>query len=169
MAEASTAGEVYASLVESALKSEEDRRKAIEGRAGAILTTSSTMLALILGLTVIVTGKDYVYKNHWSLVLLLVALVAFVMSAGLAIVVQAFGFKYKVISAATLSNLTDDVNWHRTPDARRMWVTRQVATTQSVRTGNNTKATLAIWSLAFELAAIAMLALAVGVELHTRF
>lgn len=97
------------------------------------------------------------------------ALAAFVASASLAIVVQAYGFTYTVISAKTLSNLTDDVNWGRTADdARRMWIRRQVSTIQSLRKGNNIKARLAIWSLGFELLAVALLAVAVGVELYTR-
>lgn len=169
MADDSTAGPVYETLVGTALGAEESRRKVIEGRSGTVLTTSTTMLALVFGLTVIVTGKDYVFKSHCSVVLVSLALAAFVASASLAIVVQAYGFTYTVISAKTLSNLTDDVNWGRTADdARRMWIRRQVSTIQSLRKGNNIKARLAIWSLGFELLAVALLAVAVGVELYTR-
>jgi hypothetical protein len=127
------------------------------------------MLTLIFGLTVIITGKDYTFRNHCAVWFLTLALAAFVVAAVIAIFIQTYGFKYTVTSTATLDGLVQDANWHRTEDdARRMWVSRQVQTIKSLRHGNNRKAALVIWSLGFEVLAIALLALSVGFELHTR-
>ncbi len=165
----SAAGKVYETLVGSLLTAEQDRRKSVEGRGATILTTSTTMLTLIFGLTIILTGKDYVFRNHNAVCFLTLALAAFVVSAAVAIFVQTYGFKYAVTSTKTLESLVEEVNWDRTEDdARRMWVNRQVQTIKSLRQGNNRKAGLAMWSLGFEVLAIALLALSVGLELHTR-
>jgi hypothetical protein len=111
-----------------------------------------------------------VFKNHCSVVSLSLALAAFVVSAAIAIFVQTYGFKYAVTSPETLESLTQEANWDRTADdARRMWVNRQAETILSLREGNNRRADLVIWSLGFEVLAIALLALSVVLELHTRF
>jgi hypothetical protein len=169
MVEPSAAGEVYEKLAGTLLAVEQDRRKRVEGRGATILTTSTTMLTLIFGLTVIVTGREYTFKSHYAVWSLTLALAAFVVSAVIAIFVQTYGFKYGVLSTATLESLVKNVNWYRTEDdARRMWVHSQVQTIKTLRQSNKRKADLVIWSLGFEVLAIALLALSVGLELHTK-
>jgi hypothetical protein len=169
MTEVSPAGKVFEQVVDAALTSEEDRTKTVEGRGATIITTSTSMLTLIFGATVILTGKDYTLKNHYAIVLLAIALVAFVSAAVLALILQTFGFKYRVISTATLDELVKDANWARTEDdARRMWVNRQVQTIKTVRDNNNRKAALVIWALGLEVSAIFLLLLSLGFELYTR-
>ena len=77
----SAAGKIY-ELVAALLVGEEDRRKRVEGRAATILTTSTTMLTLIFGLTIFVSGKDYTFRNHCAVWFLTLALAAFVVSSG---------------------------------------------------------------------------------------
>jgi hypothetical protein len=168
-AKVSAAGEVYEKVVEAALASEEDRRKTVEGRGATIVATSTTMLTLVFALTAVVTGKDYAFKDQGAISFLTLALVAFVFAALLAIIVQAFGVKYYVIGDKTLEGLTGELIWHKPEDdARRMWINRQVETIVSLRKGNNRKATLAIWALAFEVSAIALLTISLLLELHGR-
>lgn len=52
-------GKVYEQLVGAVVTAEFDRKKSLEGRGTTIVTTSTSLLALIFGLTVIVTGKDH--------------------------------------------------------------------------------------------------------------
>jgi hypothetical protein len=159
---------VYEQMMSAQMTAEFDRRKAIEGRGAAILTTSTTMLTLIFGLVVIVTGKNEPFKNQLALWLLTAALGALVVSALFAIVVQTFGFKHTVPSRQLLNGLTGS-HWSRSEDdARRMWVRRQVLTTLSLRSSNNLRATLVVWSLRAQVVAIALLAASVGVELWSR-
>lgn len=165
----SAAGQVYEKLVGLLLASEEDRRKRVEGRGATILTTSTTMLTIIFGLIVFVSGRDYTFKSQCALWFLTLALAAFVVSAVIAIFIQAFRFQYSVLSTATLESLVKDANWDRTEDdARQMWIESQVETIKTLRRSNKTKSDLAVWSLGLEVLAIALLALSVGLELHSR-
>ncbi|OYN75491.1 hypothetical protein [Mycolicibacterium sphagni] len=165
--EPATAGKVFESLVGTLLASEEDRRKRVDGRAAAVLATSSTILTIIFGLTVFVSGKDYIFKNFYAIWFLILAIVAFVASALVAIVIQAYGFPYLTLNNETLESLGD--HWSDTEDsARQMWVKSQAVTIISLRSSNDKKSDLATFSLGFELAAIALLALSVAFELHTK-
>src|SRR6476659_5906451 len=80
----SAGGRVYEQMMAAVMAAEYDRRKAVEGRGAAILTTSTTMLTLIFGLTVLVIGKDQPFKNHLALWFVTSALAAFVLSAVIA-------------------------------------------------------------------------------------
>ena len=105
---------------------------------------------LIFALTVILTGKDHVFTNRYAVYFLLAALVAFVISAVIAIVVQTRGFNYDVIKRQTLKRLTD-------PDAaswtsRPMTLCAPTSASTSKRsaacaTATTTMATRLTWSL----------------------
>lgn len=53
----SPAGKVWQSMVSDLLAAEFDRRKTLAGRGATLLTASASLVTLIFGLTVIVTGK----------------------------------------------------------------------------------------------------------------
>lgn len=163
------ASDVYVEMIRSLMSAEFDRRKGIEARGAVILTASATLLTLIFGLTVLVTGKDHVFANHDALVFLLFALVSFIISAVLAIIVQGYAFKYTVTGLKTLKALTSNAFWLLDHDtATRMWVQRQVNTTLSLRAGNDVKATLVLVALGWQVVAIVLLAVSVGLELWGR-
>ncbi|MCV7423812.1 hypothetical protein H7K45_24970 [Mycobacterium yunnanensis] len=166
----SPAGQLYLAMASELLTAEFDRRKTLESRGSALLTSSGTLLTLIFGLTVIVTGKDHVYADRCSVILLLAALVAFVLSAVIAIFVQTYGFRYAVLSQDGLRSLPrDDAEWaRRADDATRAMLSKKVSTICSLRNGNNTKATLVAFSLGFQVVAIALLSASVGFELWGR-
>jgi hypothetical protein len=157
-------------MIESLVTAEFDRRKTLEGRGATLLTASGTMLTLIFGLTVLVTGKDAVFADRCAVDLLIAALAAFVVSAVVAIFVQTYGFKYRTPSREFLREVVDDNdNWgRRADDAARMWARRRVNTIASLREGNNTKAVLVAVSLWSQVIAIALLSGSVGLELHHR-
>jgi hypothetical protein len=144
-----------------------DRKKTLEVRGTTILTASGSLLTLIFGLTVLVTGKDYVFGSGISAVLLMASLAAFVVSAIIAIFIAAYGTAYRLVGRETLECLTGDEFWEKktADEARRMWVQRQVNTIKTLRRGNNRKATAVIWSLAAQVLAMTLLSLSVAVEL----
>ena len=75
-----------------------------------------------------------------------------------------------MVSTATLASLLKKENWDRTEDdARRMWLLPQIETIKTVRGNNNSKSRLVHLSLGFEIFAIALLTVALGFELYTRF
>jgi hypothetical protein len=164
------AGKIYEQLAASVVATEFDRKKTLEGRGTAILTTSGSLLTLIFGLTVVVSGKGARFQNHWAVVLLMASLVAFVVSAVVAIFIATYGSKYTLPAQSWLETLTENEAWedtteHAEDDARRTWVKRQINTTVSLRKGNNRKAKAVTWSLAAQVLAITLLALSVAVEL----
>ncbi len=165
------AGKVWQSMVSDLLAAEFDRRKTLEGRGATLLTASVSLVTLIFGLTVIVTGKDHVFANRYAVFTLLAALVAFVISAVIAIVVQTRGFDYDVVKRKSLKQLTDPNApfWAKSADdAVRADVSQHVKTICSLRDGNDTMATRVTWSLRFQLLAIVLLSVSVGLELHAR-
>jgi len=68
-------------MVKDLLAAKYDRRARMEGRGSTIVTTSASLLTVVFGLTVVVTGKDYVFANCYAVFALLAALLAFVISA----------------------------------------------------------------------------------------
>ncbi|OBH00096.1 hypothetical protein [Mycobacterium sp. E3247] len=156
-------------MVADLLQVEFDRRKAFEARGAALLTASATLLTLIFGLSVFITGKDPVFKNDWALGFLCAALVAFVIAAVVAIFVQARGFDFLTVKEKSLLQITSENSfWGQSADfAVRADVAQKVQMLCSLRRGNNTMATLVSASLWFEVAAIGLLSVSVGVELYT--
>lgn len=168
----SPAGRIYQAITDKLLAAEFDRRKALESRAAALLGSSGTMLTLIFGITVLVTGdgKDAIYQNGVAVGVLIAAMAAFLASAVLAIIVQAHGFEYKVMSDEALTALArDHSEWaRRADDATRAWVSKQASTICTMRKGNHTKATQVAWSLWIQVAAVTLLSTSIGVELVSR-
>lgn len=162
------AGGIYSAMVGNLVTAEFNRRKSLEARGATIVATATAMLTIIFGLTVIVTGKDYVFSNTCAQFFLGAALTSFVASAVLAIVVQTYGFKYTVIGPETLRSITNE-NWDRSAeDAQRMWIRRQVNTVISLRETNDTRADLVAFSLGCHVAAILLLTASIVFELSSR-
>jgi hypothetical protein len=163
------AGKIWQPMVAALLTAQLDRRKAIEGRGATLMTASASIITLIFGLSVLVTGKDVVFENRWAVWTLIPALIAFVVSAAIALFVQTHGAKYEVISRDSLRSLTRASFWTMSADpATRADVSQHVRTICGLRDVNDTKTLLAMWSLGFQLAAIALLSMSVGLELSGR-
>jgi hypothetical protein len=169
--DASPAGKVYEQLVGALVAAEFDRKKTLESRGTAILTTSGSLLTLIFSLTVVVSGKDAKFGSHWAVMLLMASLLAFVVSAVIAIFIATYGSKYTLTGRMVLGKLTEDEIWAKTEDdARRMWVKRQVNTINTLRTGNSRKANAVMWSLIaqVQVLAITLLSSSVAIEFWGR-
>jgi hypothetical protein len=117
----------------------------------------------------LVTGKDYVLVNGFAIFTLILALLAFVTSALLGIVIQSHAFAYKTVSQASLLQLTDDAFWGRSADyAARCDVSQQVKTIATMREANQRTAKLVTASLVFQVAAVVLLTMSIGLELCSR-
>lgn len=163
----SAAGKIYEQMVGAVVAAEFDRKKTLEGRGATILTTSGSLLTLIFGLTVVVTGKDAKFGNPWAVLFLMASLLAFVVSAVIAIFIAINGSKYTLAGRPLLESLTENEIWEdkSEDEARRIWVKRQVNTGLTLRKGNNRKAKAVTWSLAAQVLAVTLLSLSVVVEL----
>ena len=164
--EISPGGKVYQAMVADLLVAEYERRSKMEARGSTIVTASASLLTVIVGLTVIVTGKDYVFSSGWAISAVMLALFAFIVSAVLGIVVQTYSRAYWTISNESLDQLTTDSFWGRSANhAARDDVSQRVTTICTLRSANERTAKLVTVSLAFQVAAIFLLSLAVGFEL----
>jgi hypothetical protein len=165
----SPAGRVWQSMAADLLQCEFDRRTAFQSRGAALLAASATLLTLIFGLSVFVTGKDPVFRNGCAVVFLCAALAAFVIAAIFAIIVQARGFDYLAITENSLLKIpAENSFWNQSSDvAVRADVSQKVQMICSLRKGNNTMATLVNVSLWLEVTAITLLSISVGIELYT--
>src|ERR1700733_1286148 len=85
------AGKVWEQMAAAVVAAEFDRKKTLEARGTTILTTSGSLLTLIFGLTVVVSGKDARFEDPWAVMLLMGSLLAFVFSAVIAIFVAVYG------------------------------------------------------------------------------
>ena len=161
------AGKVWEQMAAAVVAAEFDRKKTLEARGTTILTTSGSLLTLIFGLTVVVSGKDARFEDPWAVMLLMGSLLAFVGSALIAIFVAVYGSTYKLAAPDFLNSLTTNEKWEEEQEdqARRTWVRRQINTAISLHNGNNRKVTLVTWSLAAQVLAITLLSLSVAVEL----
>lgn len=111
------------------------------------------------------------FANRYAVFTLTAALVAFLISAVIAIVVQTRGFSYKVVKRKSLKQLTDPNApfWAQSADdAVRADVSQHVRTICSLRDGNDAMATRVAWSLKFQLLAIVLLSASIGLELYAR-
>lgn len=166
----SAGGLVFQSLAKDVLDHEFGRRKNLEARGAVLLAASSTMTTIVLALTVLVGGDDFVLINCYAAVTMCAALAAFVLSATAAIFVQVFAFKYDVIDQDGLDKIVnDDDYWYSSANtAVRDSVDLTVRTIRSLRKGSRMKSLILMVGLGFQLCAIGLLSGAIGAELVSR-
>nr|WP_294639037.1 hypothetical protein [uncultured Rhodococcus sp.] len=164
---ADNGAEIYFDHIKELQKDEFDRRKALESRGGALLATSSTIIALVFGLTVFLTGDKFTFSDGGARQWLIAALAAFVMSALCALFVQAWSHRISLTSIPTLWLMTSEPHWdHDATDfARLSCAERLTETIDSIRSANVIKAWFAIASFAFQVLAILLLSVALITEL----
>lgn len=156
-------------MVGSLLDAEYDRRTKMEARGSTLVTASATLLTVILGVTALVTGKDHILTNGLAVVFLIAALIAFVVSAILGLVVGTLPLPYTTVGRATLGQLTDDEFWNLSADdALREDVYQLGVTIQSLRAGNERIAKRVMASLICQIAAAVLLTVSVSIDLLGR-
>lgn len=167
------ADEVFAEYIAARKVDELDRRKRVEDRGAAIVTTSSSLLTLVFLLTVFVTGSD---KDAAKLVsrtagsFLLVALACFVIAVVIGIAVQHTMWKSKRVALSTLQNMFDGTSdWHGDADeALRVCAFLDYEVLKSISEGTALKAKLILIALGFQGVAVLLLLCSLGIEFHAR-
>lgn len=173
--EVSAAGKVFQASVTAMLTAESDRRKMLEARGTTLLTSSTSVTTIIFALTVLVTGRDSVLVNRCAVYVLIGSLFAFLVAAGFGIRIQTKLHPVDLASREYLMKLTDNDRWGWTADrAVRNDVADKVRAlggadgTGGLRGANNTKARWVRTGSRFQLGGVALLAVAMSLELWTR-
>ncbi len=160
---------VYAEYIQELVHLHEGYKGSMEQRAVSVITTSSTIAALLFGFTALARGKEEISLSLGAVLLLAAAAVAFAGAAALAIRVNA-PREYKGPTVDALEKLIEEA-WNPGRDAN--YAGYQVAAARldvlrSAKLQNEAKATAlsrAIWS---EFVGVAALAAAIVVILVVR-
>lgn len=156
-----TAAEVYGSFIHDELKGEIARKSSLEARGLAVVTTSATLLTAMLALGVFVSGQEGFSLAGGTVGLLLVALVAFICAAILGLLSNRV-MRYLVASVPSLHLMLDEHWRDDVLEARAVVALAQIQTIEAVRAGNDRKARLLIAAMASQLAAAALVSVAVA-------
>ncbi len=150
-------------MLATRLKSERDRRAAMEARAITVITSSSALISLIFALVAILVGKDYKFMSG-AKVIVVIALVIFAVSALCALFAGQLR-TYKVPSQTTLLATLNEHWADSEVDAVLACSYMDYDTLLSLRLGNDHKAWWLDQALRSQLGAGAVLTLAVVDEL----
>jgi hypothetical protein len=167
--DASPTGRVWREMVKDLLAAEYDRRKRMEDRGAAIVTSSASLLTLIVGLAAFVTGQGFALTSRLAVAAVFGAMIAFVVSAVFGIAVRTYGLPYTTVDRDNLNQLTSNEFWTMSADeALREDVAQQAGTIRSLRAATERKDKWVTASLASQVVAIALLIAAIGFELLAR-
>lgn len=156
-------GDAYAGFIEAELKNERDRRAGLDARGLGVVTTSSALIALVLSLSVVVTGTDFTVSGL-SAAGVFLSLLLF-MVAGVAGILANANRSHEVASTETLNEMLCS-HWTDTEvTARNIRASLNVRTLSTLRAGNNVKVGFLTAALVCQLVAIAALVVAIGREL----
>ena len=157
-------------MVGGLLAAAHDRRKMMDGRGATIVTANSAILALVLGLTVVVSGKDFRLASGFAATAMLLALLAFLVSAGVAIWVQSYGLSFNTVDPACLKDLvTSEKFWNdRVEVAVREDAFQQVETISTLVRANAVKSKWVTISLLAQFMAVGLLVVSICLEIATR-
>lgn len=154
-----TSGGGYGQLISDQLGEERDRKKSLEQRGNAVITTSSVIASLLLGLGAI-AGDSFVLTPK-ARPFVLWALVAFVVSAILA-VGTSLPFGYREATASGLRKLVTKERWR--DDAETVAASTaslEIDILQRARKWNRVKAFLLIFAIGSQVLAVGLTSVAV--------
>jgi hypothetical protein len=151
-------GLVYASFIETQLQREFERRDKVDARAATVVGASG-LVAIAAATVAVLRGNSFTLHGA-AAAALIVALLAFLISAALA-TSATFAWKYDVAEPETLQRMLDDHWSDPEASARRDCATVNIRTVTSLRKGNNRKVNFFVAALAAHVVAIAFLAAAV--------
>lgn len=157
-----TGAEVYSGLIQSLFDAELARKSTLEQKGSAVITTSGTLVTLLFGLVAVVTGAAHFSLPRSSHPWLIAAVVAFSLSALLAILV-ALPRPYGE-TEVTADQLRD---WwaDSLPDAEFAVAALQLRRIETARRRNGTKVGLLLAAMFCQLIGLAMLTIAVALVL----
>lgn len=164
-----TAGEIYLAHITDLVKSEFERRQRLENRGQAVMTTSSGLLTLFVAIATFMAHEGYHFANCAAVFIICISFGVFVIAAALGIAAVNAFTTYIATSDATVDDMVGD-HWDGDVDeARWICAKRQIETIKSLRVQNRRKGRLALAGPITQLGAITLLAIAVLIEVLTKF
>ena len=156
---ASTAGDLYADVVQKQLADEDQRKGSIEQRGAAVVTTSGVLIALLFGFAGFTTTAPGFRAAGATGLLLAFALVAFLIAAVLGILSN-WLLNYPVMSHAALTALINQSD-KPYPPARYRVSEARIAILTGARQQNTRKALALTGAQSFQVLALVLAGLAV--------
>lgn len=158
-------GEAFAAFIEGEVKAERDRRASLDARGLAVVTTSGSLTTLLAAVGAFVSARGGFGLPTGTIFPLTVTLVAFSLAAVCGLLAS-HNRQYDVADRTTLALMVGE-KWPTSEvDARNVVADLNARTVDSLRRGNNKKATLLMAGLAFQLLALAALSVAVFLVLN---
>jgi hypothetical protein len=156
---------VYSDLVKTLLDIENGRRTSLEQKGAAVITTSGTLVTLLFGLVAVITSADKFVLPGEADGPLVAALILFVVACGFAIMMSLpIPYGQSNITVDQLSQWWGD----STPQALAAVAGLRLQAIGVARQRNAVKVALLLVALFSELAALALLTVAVLAVVQTR-
>jgi hypothetical protein len=161
MADQTRAGAAYSALIVEQLTEERDRKKVLEAKGSAILTTSASLTTLLFGLAALVTGVKGYNLPATAQTALLWAFLAFAVAALLGLLAT-WPMKYREALPENLQKLTEANFWNGPADVGdRRAAELRVRVIARARDRNRRKAILVVVGMFFEFVAALILSYAI--------
>lgn len=160
-----SAGSVYAVLVENQLAEEATRKESFESRGVMVITTSAALVGLLFGFSALVTKGDDLQLQSAAIAFLTASAFLFVAAAILSILCN-WPLRYRQVALDELERLTQEQYWNgdETVASRRVAEVR-VMILGSARTLNALKGRFLLAAMTLEVLAVAALAAGISVIL----
>ncbi|MCT1711317.1 hypothetical protein M3B38_04890 [Dietzia cinnamea] len=147
-----------------------EARDRIEARGTQIVTSSSVLVALVVGLSAVALGQGATITNRFAGATLALSLIAFASSAILGVVVQNSARSRKAASIKTLRDfVAENSYWNgEERDFLRIQTDLDVDAIDSLRTATKSKACQCNWALGCQVGAAVLLSGALCIEVVAR-
>jgi hypothetical protein len=157
------AGTFYAELIKDQLNAEESRKESLEQRGVFVITSSGALATLLFGLAGLITsrkGFTLPTQAEWCLGL---ALVGFTAAALISLFINRPRM-YAAVSRGALRRIIEEERYWKAPEVvgLRRSAESRLNVLEASRVINDQKAELLIWALRCEVAAVALVASAIG-------
>jgi hypothetical protein len=160
------AGKAFDELIRERLQIEEARKSSLESRGVALVSATGAVVTVVFAFVAVMTTRESYEPPVHVTPLLISAIAAFVLSAGLALLTN-IPIAYRDVSPDEV--FSDIRKYWQLPETRaRMWlVAAHVSLLKSSRTGNRVKACLLIAALLADLGALVLMTLVISALVQT--
>jgi hypothetical protein len=160
-------GAVFAAFVKEQLEAERKRRETLDQRGFEIAKMTGTLVTVVLGFAALVLGVKYKPHSWVALISLSLALLLLLTSIGFALYATRL-LRYVVTDKAGIDEILHK-RWKSTEATARSAVAQLSAITiDTLRAGNETKASKLAWAHWLQLAGLTLLAVTVTAEVISR-
>ncbi|MGV9365575.1 hypothetical protein [Amycolatopsis sp. NPDC003731] len=162
--EPANAGSVFAELVKDGAVTEDQRRESIDLRARTTISSSGALVTLMLAFAALVTKVDRYHLPSAARVLIVIASIAFAVSA-VAATMTALPQIDRVVDPVRLAQELPS-RWDWTEDAARKKVTAtRLAQLRATQRANSIRAVMLFMAIAVQVVAVGVLSAAICVVL----